>query len=70
MEIIDALEASNAEAELVYIPMSIQPVLGKCELIGVDGICDKTGAFGEDGRLYVSENSIDTWKRCLCLPLI
>ena len=68
MEIVDALDAFNAEASPVYMPMSLQPVLRESELIGPDGICDKPEAYGKDDRLFVSENSIDAWKRCVCLP--
>ena len=68
MEIVDALEAFNAEAAPIYMPMSLQPAFKDCELITLDGLADKPDAYGEDGRLFISENSIDAFKRCVCLP--
>ncbi len=68
MEVVDALDAFGADAVLVYMPMSMQPIFENSELVGEDGILDVSKAYAEDNRMFRDECSGDAFMRCVCLP--
>lgn len=68
MEIVDALEAFGFEGRPVWKPMHMQPVFRGCDQITLDGTRREYEKAGQDDFWVWSNESLDIFRKGLCLP--